>query len=104
MNDIELLLKQLEENKTNQQALVTIENQLKMQLKALLDDTGLNDYKSETYGSIRIQQRAQKYYGESIETMEDELKIVKKLADDLGDYEIKGHKESIVYCLPKDIF
>ena len=99
-----MLLKELEKIKADQQALSLRETQCKEELKALLDDSGLDDYKSEGYGSIRKQQRAQKYYGEEIETMEDQLKMSKKLADDLGDYEIKSYKESLVYTPPKDIF
>jgi hypothetical protein len=36
--------------------------------------------------------------------MEEELKAAKKLKDDLGDYEILGFKDSLVYTPPKDLF
>lgn len=102
--DLEMLLKELEKIKANQQALNDLEAQCKADIKNLLEESSLDDYKSERYGTIRLQKRAQKYYGEEIEAMEDQLKTSKKLADDLGDYEVTGYRESIVYCPPKDIF
>jgi hypothetical protein len=102
--DLEMLLKELEKLKADQQALADLEAQCKAEIKSLLEGSGLDDYKSENYGTIRLQRRSQKYYGEEIEAMEDQLKVSKKLADDLGDYQIVGYKESIVYCPPKDIF
>jgi hypothetical protein len=33
-----------------------------------------------------------------------ELKAAKKLADDLGDYQTLGFKESLVYMPPKELF
>lgn len=102
--DLEMLLKELEKNKADQQALKDLETEIKADIKQLLNDNDLLDYKSELYGSIAIQKRAQKYYGEEIEVMEDQLKISKKLADDLGDYEIKGYSETITYRPPKEIF
>lgn len=102
--DLEMLLKELEKIKADQQALKDLEAECKADIKQLLSDNGLNDYKSELYGSISLQKRAQKYYGEEIEAMEDQLKISKKLADDLGDYEIKGYSETITYRPPKEIF
>ena len=32
------------------------------------------------------------------------LKEAKKLADDMGDYQTLGFKESLVYTVPKDLF
>jgi hypothetical protein len=104
MEDMEMLLKELAKIRTDQQALSDLETQCKADIKQLLEDSGLDDYKSEDYGTIRLQKRAQKDYGEELQAMEDELKIRKKLADDLGDYQILGHKESIVYCQPKEMF
>jgi hypothetical protein len=40
----------------------------------------------------------------SIKRMEIELKEAKKLADDLGDYQTLGFKESLVYMPPKELF
>jgi len=101
---VETLLKELETIKTNQAALIALEAQCKADIKRLLDDIGIDDYKSDNYGSIRIQKRAQKDYGEEIEMMTDQLKMTKKLAEDLGDYKIVSYKESIVYSPPKDVF
>jgi hypothetical protein len=36
--------------------------------------------------------------------MEIALKEAKKLADDMGDYQTLGFKESLVYTAPKDLF
>jgi hypothetical protein len=40
----------------------------------------------------------------SIKRMEIELKAAKKLADDMGDYQTLGFKESLVYMPPKELF
>ena len=101
---LEMLLKELEKIKADQQALKDLEDQCKSDIKELIDSTGLENYKSESYGTIRVQKRAQKYYGEEIEAMEDQLKMRKKLADDLGVFTFQGYTESIVYCPPKVIF
>jgi hypothetical protein len=53
---------------------------------------------------VRIQRRADKGYSASIKRMEIELKEAKKLADDMGDYQTLGFKESIVYMPPKELF
>lgn len=104
MNEqLEAFLKELEKIKANQQALADLEAECKADIKQLFNDHGLEEY-TGNYGSVRLQQRAQKYYGEEIEAMEDQLKVSKKLANDLGDYEIKGYTESIVYCPPKEMF
>lgn len=100
---LEMLLKELERIKTNQQSLKALEEQCKIDIQELLKNIGLDDYKSEDYGSIRKQRRAQKYYGEEVEAMEDQLKMTKKLADDMGDFIVQGYTESLVYLFPKDI-
>lgn len=99
-----MLLKELSKIKADQQALSDMESECKADIKQLLEDNGLDDYKSEDYGTIRLQRKAQKQYGEDLQAMEHELKLAKKLADDLGDYNILDHKESIVYCPPKELF
>jgi hypothetical protein len=104
INEIEELLKELSTIKTNLQAMTDLETECKADIQQLLADNGLDSYKSELHGNIRLQNRAQKDYGEEIQAMEDELKIRKKLADDLGDYKVLTQKQSIVYSPPKDLF
>ena len=103
MTDIEQFLKELESIKANQKALAEKEAQCKADLLAAMQEDGLEKEESP-YGTIRIQRRYEKDYGSEITAMEKELKDAKKLKDDLGDYEILGFKDSLVYTPPKDLF
>jgi hypothetical protein len=103
MNDIEQLLKELETIKANQKALAEKEALCKADLLAAMQEDGLEKEESP-YGTVRIQRRYEKDYGSEIRAMEEELKSAKKLKDDLGDYEILGFKDSLVYTPPKDLF
>ena len=103
MNDIEQLLKELETIKANQKALAEKEALCKADLLAAMQEDGLEKEESP-YGTVRIQRRYEKDYGSEIREMEEELKSAKKLKDDLGDYEILGFKDSLVYTPPKDLF
>jgi hypothetical protein len=103
MNDIEQLLKELETIKANQKALAEKEALCKADLLAAMQEDGLEKEES-SYGTVRIQRRYEKDYGSEVRAMEEELKSVKKLKDDLGDYEILGFKDSLVYTPPKDLF
>jgi hypothetical protein len=103
MNDIEQLLKELETIKANQKALAEKEALCKADLLAAMQEDGLEKEESP-YGTVRIQRRYEKYYGSEVRAMEEELKSAKKLKDDLGDYEILGFKDSLVYTPPKDLF
>jgi hypothetical protein len=103
MTDIEQFLKELESIKANQKALAEKEAQCKADLLAIMQEDGLEKEESP-YGTIRIQRRYEKDYGSEITAMEKELKDAKKLKDDLGDYEILGFKDSLVYTPPKDLF
>jgi hypothetical protein len=103
MDELNDLLKELESIKASQKALAEKEVQCKEDLLELMKENGIE--KEETsYGSIRLQRRYEKDYGAQIRTMEVELKETKKLADDMGDYEVLGFKESLVYTPPKDLF
>jgi hypothetical protein len=103
MEDFLDLLKELEAIKANQKALAEKETLCKEELMALLKENGID--KEETlYGTVRIQRRAEKDYGSEIRGMEIALKEAKKLADDMGDYQTLGFKESLVYTAPKDLF
>jgi hypothetical protein len=103
MTDIEQLLKELETIKANQKALAEKEALCKADLLAAMQEDGLEKEESP-YGTVRIQRRYDKDYGSEIREMEEELKSAKKLKDDLGDYEILGFKDSLVYTPPKDLF
>lgn len=97
------LIKELEDIKARQKALAEKEAQCKADLMEIMKQAGLEKEDSD-YGSIRIQRRYEKDYGPKIREMEISLKEAKKLADDMGDYEILGFKESLVFTLPKDLF
>lgn len=99
MEDMIGLLKELEAIKTKQRFLSKDEEEIRQKIYAFMQDTGLEKEESP-YGTVRLQRRTQKSYGEAIEILERQLKEAKKLADDLGDYEITGFKDSLVYIPP----
>jgi hypothetical protein len=103
MNDIEDLLKELEGIKAKQKALAEREALCKADIMEAMQEDGLEKEESP-YGTVRIQRRYEKDYGPEIRTMEEELKTAKKIKDDLGDYQIMGFKDSIVYTPPKELF
>jgi hypothetical protein len=100
---MEELVKQLEAIKAKQKELKEQEDAIKQNLLETMIAEGIDKQDSD-YGSVRIQRRQDKDYGQTIATMEKELKEAKKLADDLGDYTVAGVKESIVFTPPKDLF
>lgn len=101
--DLQDLLKELEEIKAKQKALGEKEALCKEELMEAMKENGL-EKEEGSYGSVRIQRRVEKDYGPEIRSMEVALKEAKKLADDMGDYEALGFKESLVYTPPKDLF
>jgi len=103
MNDIEDLLKELEEIKAKQKALAEKEALCKADIMEAMQEDGLEKEESP-YGNVRIQRRYEKDYGPEVRTMEEELKTAKKIKDDLGDYQIMGFKDSLVYTPPKELF
>jgi hypothetical protein len=103
MIDIEDLLKELEEIKAKQKALTEKEALCKADIMEAMQEDGLEKEESP-YGTVRIQRRYEKDYGPEVRTMEEELKTAKKIKDDLGDYQIMGFKDSLVYTPPKDLF
>lgn len=102
-DDLQQLLKELESLKASQKALTEKEALCKEELLELMNALGI-DKEESPYGTVRIQRRAEKDYGKDIQQMERTLKEAKKLADDMGDYETLGYKESIVFTFPKDLF
>jgi len=103
MEDITALIEILERIKEGQKALATEETACKDALMDAMKGEGLEKEES-AYGTVRIQRRADKEYSVFIKGMETELKAAKKLADDMGDYQTLGFKESIVYTPPKELF
>lgn len=97
------LLKDMEVIKAQQRTLSEKEQQCREKIYALMQDLGIEQEKSN-YGNIRLQRRAEKDYGEAIKMMELQLKEAKKLADDMGNYVVKGYKESLVYTPPAELF
>lgn len=97
------LLQELEGIKARQKALAEKEAQCREDIFSLMQANGLE--KEETdYGSVRLQRRYDKDYGEAIKMLERQLKEAKKLAEDMGDYTVVGHKDTLVYVPPKDPF
>lgn len=97
------LLKSLEKIIAKQRLLAEEEGRCREAIYALMQELGLEKEESP-HGTIRLQRRAQKDYGEAIRMLERQLKEAKKLAEDMGDYEITGYKESLVYVPPIDPF
>ena len=103
MENIITLIEILERIKESQKALAAEEVACKEKLMEMMKEEGL-DKEESAYGTVRIQRRADKSYSASIKRMEIELKEAKKLADDMGDYQTLGFKESLVYMPPKEWF
>lgn len=103
MENIPALIEILERIKENQKALAAEEVVCKEKLMEMMKEEGLEKEES-AYGTVRIQRRAEKEYNVFIKGMETELKAAKKLADDMGDYQTLGFKESLVYIPPKELF
>jgi hypothetical protein len=97
------LLKELESIKTSQKALAKKEEQCKADILELMKEEGSENYDSP-YGTIRLQRRNEKDYGNEIRSMEIALKEAKKLADDMGDFSVLSVKESLVFTFPKEVF
>jgi hypothetical protein len=98
--DIESLMERLQEIKGEQKSLNEQEAIIKESICALLDEEGLEKYESE-HCTVRLQARNKKDYGPTFRAKETELKELKKLQDDLGDYEIVSVETSLVYAAPK---
>jgi hypothetical protein len=103
MEDFNALVEKLATTKAMQKALLEKETILKEQLLELLQEMGSSSETTD-YGTVRLQRRQEKDYGSEIRAAEIDLKERKKLADDLGDYEVLSVKESLVFNPPKDLF
>ena len=103
MENIIALVQILERIKTQQKTLATEETACKEALMDAMKEERLEKEES-AYGTVRIQRRVDKGYSAFIKRMEMQLKEARKLADDMGDYQTLGFKESLVYMPPKELF
>lgn len=103
MEELTDLLKELQDIKERQKALLKREMLCKEDIMEILKENNI-DREENNYGFVRIQKRCEKDYGPAIREMEINLKEAKKLADDMGDFEVISYKESLVYTAPKDLF
>ena len=99
MEEINELIKKLAVIKAAQKAYVEKESFFKDLLMKTLKQAGLEKENTDD-GSVRIQRRSEKDYGEEVKQMEASLKELKKLKDDIGDYKIVKTTESLVFNLP----
>jgi hypothetical protein len=99
MEEINELIKKLAVIKAAQKAYAEKESFFKDLLMKTLKEVGLEKENTDD-GSVRIQRRSEKDYGEEVRQMEASLKQLKNLKDDIGDYEIVKTTESLVFNLP----
>jgi len=105
MSDLDTLLKELADIKVKTSALATKEAECKADILKLMEEEGI-EKDAGPYGSIRIQRRSEKDYGQEVKAMEKELKAAKKLKDDLGDFTIVKTTSSLVFTpiSPEELF
>jgi hypothetical protein len=100
ITNIESLMERLQEIKEEQKALDEQEVVVKKFIREWLEEDDLEKYESE-HCTVRLQARNKKDYGPEFRAKEAELKELKKLKDDLGDYEVVSTETSLVYAAPK---
>lgn len=91
--------------KQQQKALAEEETALKDTLQTLLANPALKPWRKEpdipsitvSAGNVRIQSRVAKRYNDDIIAMETALKEAKQLANDMGDYDVIGSTDSVVF-------
>jgi hypothetical protein len=103
MEEINELIEKLAVIKAAQKVYAEKETFYKDLLLKLLKEAGL-EKEDTNHGSVRIQRRSEKDYGEDVKQQEANVKELKKLKDDIGDFTVVSVKESLVYNLPKDLF
>jgi hypothetical protein len=99
MEEINELIEKLAVIKAAQKVYAEKETFYKDLLLKFLKEVGLEKEESD-HGSVRIQRRSEKDYGEEMRKQETSLKELKKLKDDIGDYEIIKISESLVFNFP----
>ena len=100
ITNIESLMERLQEIKGEQKALDEQEVVVKKFIREWLEEDDLEKYESK-HCTVRLQARNKKDYGPELRAQEAELKALKKLKDDLGDYEVVSTETSLVYAAPK---
>ena len=100
MEKLDELISFLAAIKIQQKALLKSEAETKAAIFEIMEANDTEEIKAE-HGTIRIQNRNEKQYSSIIQEAEAQLKEDKKLADDLGDYDIVSTKPSLVFTLPK---
>jgi hypothetical protein len=98
--NIESLMERLQEIKEEQKSLSEQEANVKSLISDWLEEEGFEKYESE-HCTVRLQARNKKDYGPELRAKEAELKELKKLKDDLGDYQVVSVETSLVYAAPK---
>ena len=98
--NIDGLMERLQEIKEEQKNLADAECFVKGLISSWLEEEDLEKYESE-HCTVRLQARNKKDYGPTFRAKETELKELKKLQDDLGDYEVVSTETSLVYAAPK---
>ena len=99
--DLELLIKELEGIKAKQKAMEQHEALCKANIQEALEAVGETKWATNK-GSVRLESRVTKVYGAAVKEAEAAYKRLKALADDLGDYEQKPGKTSVVFNFPKN--
>jgi len=99
MEEINELIGKLATIKAAQKVYAEKETFYKDLLMKFLKEFDLDKEDTE-HGSVRIQRRSEKDYGEEVRKQESSLKELKKLKDDIGDYEIIKTSESLVFNFP----
>lgn len=96
MDEINELIEKLAVIKAAQKVYAEKETFYKDLLLKFLKEAGLEKEESD-HGSVRIQRRSEKDYGEDVRAQEASVKELKKLKDDIGDYEVVKTTESLVF-------
>jgi hypothetical protein len=103
MEEINELIEKLATIKAAQKVYAEKEIFYKDLLLKFLKECDLEKEDTE-HGSVRIQRRSEKDYGEEVRQQEASLKQLKRLKDDIGDFTVVSTKESLVFNPPKDLF
>lgn len=99
-HDLTLLVNELEGVKARQKSLEAREEEIKKDILEVLQATGETEWTTPK-GKVTLQSRSSKVYGEAVVRAELQYKTLKKLADDMGDYEQKPGKTSVVFNFAK---
>lgn len=93
------MLEKMETIKAKQAALAKEEQELRDQVMQFMKEYGI-EKEDTSHGTIRLQQRSVKSYGEAVSILEKQLKEAKELAEIMGDYEVTSKKQVLVYSPP----